>query len=72
MNKDQSYLKEVKKLIQELENPLVEIEEVLLKLKEINIPEERQKAILNKLKYLGEIFEPRKNQLKILNQNRKN
>ena len=61
-----NYNGEVKRLIHELENPLAEIEEVMIKLNELDLSEVEKEKILNNLKKIGEIFEPRKNKLKTL------
>lgn len=64
--KELNYLSETKKLIQELENPLIETEKVLLELNRLNITEDEKEKILNRLKFLGEIFEPKKGNIKTL------
>lgn len=61
-----NYNSEIKRLIRELENPLADKDEVMLKLQNLNLTEEERDKILNNLRKEGEIFEPRKNKLKTL------
>ena len=59
-----NYLKNTKELIDNLEHPLAELEDILTQLKELDISESKQEEIIKKLKFLGEIFEPRKGKFK--------
>lgn len=61
-----NYLAQTKKLIEHLEDPLVEIEIILLELDRFRISQEEKEKILSRLKFLGEIFEPKKGKLKSL------
>ncbi len=64
MNKN--LLSNTKQLIEQLEDPLVEVKDVLKELDKLDISDENKEILLRRLKYLGEIFEPRKNKLKTL------
>lgn len=63
-----NYNAQVRKLIQELEKPLAEVEDVMSKLNELNLnlSDSDKEKILNNLKRIGDLFEPRKGQLKTL------
>ena len=57
---------ETRKLIKELEDPLVEIEKVLIELNKLNLDENQKEVVLNRLKTLGDIIEPRKGKIQTL------
>ena len=66
VDNDKFRLYDVRDLIRSLENPLAEVEEVLIQLNKFNLTEEQKEQVLANLKRLGEVFEPRKNKLKTL------